>query len=251
MTLKGKARLYVDCELSQNAEIELNKDQAHYLSRVMRSTLGDSIDVFNGQNGEWQCRISQISKSNVRLIPVQQAKQQTTTKGPSLAFAPIKKSRTDFIIEKATELGVSEISPVFTANTDTNRVKVDRLQMIAIEAAEQCRRLDIPEVKAPTHLQQFLENYPTDHHLFVLDETGNAPPLPDVINSGNNIENVCFLIGPEGGFQSSELDALRKLPFATTVGVGPRILRAETAVVAALSCWQAMTGAWKNNQDHI
>ena len=247
MTPKGKVRLYVDCELSLNIEIEINKNQAHYLSRVMRSTLGDLIDVFNGRNGEWQCRIGQISKSNVRLVPYQQLKQQTLAKGPSLAFAPIKKARTDFIVEKATELGVSSLCPVFTANTDTNRVKVDRLQMIAIEAAEQCRRLDIPEVKASTHLQKFLENYPSHHHLFVLDETGNADPLPDVINSKNNIENICFLIGPEGGFQSSELDALRKLPFATMVGVGPRILRAETAVVAALSCWQAMTGAWESN----
>ncbi|MBT5559421.1 MAG: 16S rRNA (uracil(1498)-N(3))-methyltransferase [Proteobacteria bacterium] len=247
MTPKGKARLYVDCELSLNIELELNKDQAHYLSRVMRCSLGDLIDVFNGRNGEWQCKISQISKSNVRLVPYQQVKQQTTTKGPSLAFAPIKKARTDFIVEKATELGVSTLCPVFTANTDTNRVKVDRLQMIAIEAAEQCRRLDIPEVKAPTHLQKFLENYPSGHLLFVLDETGTAQPLPDVINPKNSIKNICFLIGPEGGFQSSELDALRKLPFATMVGVGPRILRAETAVVAALSCWQATTGAWKNN----
>jgi 16S rRNA (uracil1498-N3)-methyltransferase len=241
---KGKARLYVENELNPNTQFVLNKDQAHYLSRVMRCHAGDNIDVFNGQDGEWQCHISQISKAGVELTANHQAQGQISTNGPWLAFAPVKKTRTDFIVEKATELGVSALIPVFTANTATSRVKAERLQTIAIEAAEQCRRLDIPKVHEPQSLKSFLDAPLLNRALFVLDETGNGIPLPTIINSLEKAPDACFLIGPEGGFQTTELDALGKLPFVTMVGVGPRILRAETAAVAALSCWQAMTGAW-------
>ena len=249
MTPKGKARLYVNYELCLNIGFELSKDHAHYLSRVMRCVAGDIIDVFNGKNGEWQCKISQLRKSTIFLTPYQQTKQQTNSKGLSVAFAPIKKTRTDFIVEKATELGASELIPVFTANTNTNRVNKGRLQMIAIEAAEQSQRLDVPKVSSATSLENFLNKHPTERRLFVLDETGTGNSLPKVISQENKSGNIDFLVGPEGGFQSSELDAMRKLPFVTMVGVGPRILRTETAVLAALSCWQAISGKWGNNEN--
>lgn len=243
---KGKARLYVEGKLSPKAQFALHKDQAHYLGRVMRCNVGDPIDVFNGQDGEWQCHISQITKSGAELTADHQSRQQTPSNGPCLAFAPVKKTRTDFIVEKATELGISELFPVFTANTATNRANAERLQAIAIEAAEQCRRLDVPKVHAPQTLQSFLDTSPLNRTLFVLDETGKGRPLPDVIRSNEPTPDPCFLIGPEGGFQTAELDALGNLPFVTMVGVGPRILRAETATVAALSCWQAMSGNWND-----
>ena len=241
---KGKARLYVENELSPNVQFVLDKDQAHYLNRVMRCNAGDPIDVFNGQDGEWQCHISQISKANAELTVNIQTRRQISTNGPWLAFAPVKKTRTDFIVEKATELGVSALIPIFTVNTATSRVNAERLQAIAIEAAEQCRRLDVPKVHSAQTLQSFLDGPLLNRTLFVLNETGNGRPLPTIIKSEKKTPDACFVVGPEGGFQTTELDALGKLPFVTMGGVGPRILRAETAALAALSCWQALTGAW-------
>jgi 16S rRNA (uracil1498-N3)-methyltransferase len=163
--------------------------------------------------------------------------------GPDLwlAFAPVK--RADFLAEKASELGVAALLPVMTDHTDVRRVNVERLQAHAIEAAEQCSRLSVPPIRAPESFEKFLTNWPSERQLYFLDESGGGAPIAEALR-GIGPKPCGFLTGPEGGFTQSELDALRQLPFATAVGLGPRLLRAETAAIAALACWQALAGDW-------
>jgi 16S rRNA (uracil1498-N3)-methyltransferase len=159
-------------------------------------------------------------------------------------FAPVKRARIDFIAEKATELGVSALVPVFTRHTVMTRVNDERLRAIAIEAAEQCERLSVPEVRAAASLDILLAAWPTDRKLLLLDEGGGGAPIADAL-AHVAPGPAALLVGPEGGFAKSELDGLRALSFATPVGLGPRILRADTAVIAALSCFQALCGDWR------
>jgi 16S rRNA (uracil1498-N3)-methyltransferase len=163
--------------------------------------------------------------------------------GPDLwlAFAPIKRARIDLIAEKATEMGVSVLWPVMTRRAEPSRVNVERLTNIAIEAAEQTERLDVPEVREPVPFDRLVAKWPTDRTLFVCAEAGAARPIAEAVLSRKG-GPAGFLVGPEGGFAAAELDALRKLPFVVAVGLGPRLLRAETAVIAALACWQALAG---------
>jgi 16S rRNA (uracil1498-N3)-methyltransferase len=163
-----------------------------------------------------------------------------------LLFAPVKRQRIDSIVEKATELGVSQLFPVFTRHTVMTRVNDDRLQAIAIEAAEQCERLSVPPVHRPLSLEERLADWPAERRLVLLDEGGGGRPIADALTDIGH-GPVAVLVGPEGGFAKSELDALRRLSFACPVGLGPRILRADTAVIAALSCFQAICGDWRTS----
>ncbi|MBL6932806.1 MAG: 16S rRNA (uracil(1498)-N(3))-methyltransferase [Rhodospirillales bacterium] len=246
--IKTKARLFVSQNLKQGAIVSPNPDQAHYLMKVMRATNGDSVVVFNGCDGEWRCNIEEATKKNCALRILEQLRVQAPEPDLWLAFAPLKKSNTDFVIEKATELGVSRLIPVFTEHTNTSRVKTERLSAIAMEAAEQCDRLSVPEIAEPVDFNELLANWPDGRILLVPDETGGGQSLKAVLEklSGDAATSTHgFLIGPEGGFAPSELDDLSKLSFVTRVGLGPRILRAETAALAALSCFQAITGDWE------
>ncbi len=234
-------RLFVDAPLSQGAEIPLDQDQARYLGAVMRLGPGGELAAFNGRDGEWLARVEGLSKNKGALRAVEQMRPQTDEPGPWLAFAPVKKTGTDFIVEKATELGASRLLPVFTRNTATGRVNADRLRANAREAAEQCGRLTVPEVAEPVGLDALLSNWPQDRRLLVADETGAGAPIAQALSEG---AAQGLLIGPEGGFHPKELDALGELPFVVRVGLGPRILRAETAAAAALACWQALIGDW-------
>ena len=174
-----------------------------------------------------------------------QFRRQDSTPGPWLAFAPVKKARTDFIVEKGTELGVSRLWPIFTRHTATQRVNTARLRATAIEAAEQCGRLSIPDVSDPSNLDRLMAEWPADRDLLVLDETGGGRPLAEVAAEAGAGPPPGFLIGPEGGFARTELDELANRSFVTLVGLGPRILRAETAALSALACWQAVAGDWR------
>jgi len=233
-----KVRLYVKDGLAAGLAITLNRDQSHYAVRVMRQGMGDHALVFNGRDGEWLASIRDASKTACELALVEQTRPQSSEPDVWLVFSPVKKTRLDFLVEKAVELGVSRLLPVITERTDVSRVNVDRLSATAMESAEQCERLSVPEIDAPVDLGDLLANWPTDRQLYLLDETGLGAPVAQAFNSNS----AAFLVGPEGGFSTSELDALRELPFVTPVVLGPRILRAETAALTALACWQMYIG---------
>jgi len=244
--VKPKARLHLNEPLAAGTSITVSGDPAHYLRTVMRAVPGDTIGVFNGKDGEWRARITAADRRSCSLAIETLARPQRTEPGPWLLFAPIKKTALDFLVEKATELGAERLWPVITERTVAQRVNLRRLHAHTIEAAEQCERLTVPHLAEPVALSKLAGVWPTDRALFVLDTAGTGQPLAEVLqsmrtNSGPPPSHA-LLIGPEGGLTSSELDALLDLPFATVVGLGPRILRAETAALAALTCWQTVVG---------
>lgn len=237
-------RLYVESELAKGGRVTLDRGQAHYLGRVMRLHAGDHVSLFNGKDGEWTAAIETAGKSRVSAIIESQNRSQEAEPGPWLSFAPIKKTPTDFIVEKATELGVTRLGPVFTQNTNSTRINLDRLRAHAVEAAEQCQRLTVPEIVQAVTLDQFISDWPKERKLLWLDESGGGRAIAEVLNdlrdpSGGITHECGFLSGPEGGFAERELDALRERDFVIAIDLGPRVLRADTAVLAALACWQA------------
>ncbi|MBT3360616.1 MAG: 16S rRNA (uracil(1498)-N(3))-methyltransferase [Rhodospirillales bacterium] len=247
---KPCARLFLDSELIADQMIKLDRDQSHYLAQVMRVRSGEEIALFNGRDGEWRAVVSNVERKAVTLACRSRLREQADESDVWLAFAPLKKTRIDFVVEKATELGVARLLPVITQYTAAARVNVERLSARVIEAAEQCERLTVPSIEPPCALIELLSSWPGERTLFVLDETGAGRPITEALmecapTTDGSFPPCGFLIGPEGGFSSSELDAVRKRAFVTTVGVGPRILRAETAALAALACWQAIVGDWR------
>ena len=238
-------RLYVDAPLRENGALSLGRDHAHYLRDVMRLKPGDDLLVFNGRDGEWRCALSLLDRKRAGGATLEQTRPQTAATGPDLFFAPVKKTGTGFIAEKATELGVQALRPVMTEYTDTSRVNIGRLRANAIEAAEQCGRLDVPDIHEPVPLLELAETWPSSRTLVVADETGQGAGVLDVLRSihGTAVPPA-FVIGPQGGFSETELVFLRGLPVVKTVDLGPRILRAETAAVSVLTCWQAVRGDW-------
>ena len=241
-------RLYVEYDLVEGAVVELGESHAHYVRTVMRRKAGEPARLFNGRDGEWSARIDVLHKGSGGLLPQNQRRLQVPEPGPWLLFAPLKRAPLDFLVQKAVELGASVLQPVQTANTNTGRINLDRMNANAIEAAEQCERLTVPEVRSAEKHTFLLENWPEDRYLLVCAEHGAAQPIDNVLRAAPRDSAWGILTGPEGGFVSSELNQLRKLPFARTVSLGPRILRAETAALAALTCWQAVLGDWRDGR---
>lgn len=242
-----KTRLFVCEDLAPGVVVTLDGKPAHYLLNVLRMTAGDRVAVFNGRDGEWTAVIVVADRRRCELSPERQARAQQAEPGPWLLFAPIKKTGVDLIVEKATELGAARLWPVLTERTQSGRLNPERLRARAVEAAEQCRRLSIPDIAEPMALGALPGRWPADLRLIVLDERGTAPPLAAVLRAVARDQPALppgFLVGPEGGFAASELDALIALPFVSAASLGPRILRAETAALAALACWQALAGDW-------
>ncbi|HVI51056.1 MAG TPA: 16S rRNA (uracil(1498)-N(3))-methyltransferase [Candidatus Sulfotelmatobacter sp.] len=239
-----KLRLFTEAPLAAGSAVVLGPDQAHYLCNVMRAQQGAALALFNGRDGEWRATLAEAGKKKALLAIETQIRPQQSEPDLWLIFAPVKRARIDFIAEKATELGVSVLQPVFTKHTVMSRVNDDRLRAIAVEAAEQCERLSVPEVRDPLSLDALLADWPADRCLILLDEGGGGRPVAEALASLPP-GPAAVLVGPEGGFAKTELDALRTLSFAVPVGLGPRILRADTAVVAALSCFQAVCGDWR------
>ncbi|NKB48192.1 MAG: 16S rRNA (uracil(1498)-N(3))-methyltransferase [Alphaproteobacteria bacterium] len=246
-----KLRLYVADDLGGGAAVTLGRDQSHYLSNVMRATAGDRIALFNGRDGEWAGEITSLGKRAVELHVTDNLRPQADEPDLWLAFAPIKRGRIDFVAAKATELGVARLIPVMTARTQMTRVNTGRLRANAVEAAEQCERLTVPEVSEPASLAEILSDWPADRRLFVGDETGGGQPIAEAVGdiaAGAN-QPCGVLVGPEGGFATDELDALGKLAFVTKIGLGPRVMRADTAAIAALAVIQAIAGDWPISRD--
>ncbi|HWA45891.1 MAG TPA: 16S rRNA (uracil(1498)-N(3))-methyltransferase [Hypericibacter adhaerens] len=242
-------RLFVAPALAADAEIELDEEATHYLRHVLRLEAGDRVGLFNGRDGEWSAEILGLSKRATRLALREQTRAQKAEPDLWLVFAPIKRQRIDILAEKATELGVTALLPVFTQRTVMTRVNLDRLAAHAKEAAEQTERLTVPVIREPQSLDKMLQTWPQKRRLLLCAEAGPARPLVDALaeltrgrDVRNRNESWAIMTGPEGGFTPSELDALGKLPFVTPVGLGPRILRADTAAIAALACWQALVG---------
>ena len=232
-------RLFVDTALAAGAPVALNADQSHRLLHVLRAGRGEALALFNGRDGEWLASLAEAGRKGATLAVESRLRPQADESGPWLLFAPIKRGPFDLVIEKATELGASALLPVWTRHTDSQRLNEERMRAIAIEAAEQCGRLTVPETHAPRDLDAVLAGWPGDRRLIVLDETGHGGPIADVLMREAD-GAAALLVGPEGGFAESELDALRGLAFAVAADLGPRILRAETAAIAALACYQAL-----------
>lgn len=237
----AKIRVFIDHPLEPGQAVPLNSDQAHYLSAVMRLSVGAEISVFNGRDGQWLARIAQIGKRAGLLELVAPSAPQQNPPDLWLIFAPIKKARTDFIVEKATELGVSRILPVQTDHTNSERIRQDRLQAHAVEAAEQCGGTFVPAVEALTPLSRLLDGWDPARRILWADEALVGPAQTFAsLQAGP----WAILIGPEGGWSESERRKLSALQHVTRVSLGPRILRADTAAVAAISLWQVALGDW-------
>ncbi|MCE5974706.1 16S rRNA (uracil(1498)-N(3))-methyltransferase [Sinirhodobacter sp. WL0062] len=239
---RAKIRLCVDHPLGEGQAVPLNEAQAHYLFGVMRQGLGARVALFNGRDGEWTAEVAEAAKKRGTLVCLGQAAPQLNPPDLWLIFAPIKKERTDFIVEKAAELGCARILPVQTEFTNAGRVKQDRLQAHAMEAAEQCLGTFVPTVDDMAPLRKLLDGWDPARRILWADESlaGAAETL-----AGLTPGPWAILIGPEGGFSEPERAKLRALPFVTPVSLGPRILRADTAACAAITLWQAALGDWR------
>ena len=239
-------RLYIAAGLVSDTEIELDRAQAHYLRSVLRLDAGAAITGFNATDGEWLCRVAEFGKRGARLTVEAQSRAPKPEAETDLwlMFSPIKRARLDWLVEKATELGVSALLPVWTARTQVERVNLERLRAHAIEAAEQSERVSVPEIRAPEALQRVLTAWPGARRLIVCDESGAGEPI-SYTAARLPPGPVALLVGPEGGFGETELDAMGKLSFVTRVGLGPRVLRAETAALAAVAVFQAIAGDWR------
>jgi 16S rRNA (uracil1498-N3)-methyltransferase len=252
-------RLFVEPDLCEHARVDLSEDQAHYLTQVLRKKADDPVRLFNGRDGEYNARIIEVKKRQTSLLCTAQTRPQTASADVHLLFAPLKRQRTDIIVEKATELGAARIQPVFTARTNSDHVRTDRLRAIAIEAAEQTERLDVPAIEEPAALDSLLSRWPDNRRIIFADESGDddsrawggdsgrAQPIAAALQPFASQDlKWAILIGPEGGFTPEERAHLRARPAVTPASLGPRILRAETAAVAALTIWQSILGDWRN-----
>lgn len=232
-------RLYVDQPLGDGAALTLDGPQANYLGAVLRLGAGDRVKLFDDRSGEWLAELTEAGKRRVSLVIVQHLRDREPVPDLWLLFAPIKRGRIDWIAEKATELGVARLVPVVTKRTIVDRVNGERLRAHMIEAAEQCERTALPELDEPRKLEALLRSWPEERALYFADEGGG-----DAMASAVTPGPAALLVGPEGGFTEEERAAIRALPQAKPVSLGPRILRADTAVLAAVSLWMATAGDW-------
>jgi 16S rRNA (uracil1498-N3)-methyltransferase len=240
----GKIRLYVEPGLSEGAEVAASESQAHYLLRVMRAKEGDRLSLFNGRDGEWLARLENAGKKGCTLLCERKLSPQRDVPDVWLVFAPIKKTPADYVVQKATELGVRLLQPALTRRTIVSRVNLDRMRANAIEAAEQSGRLSVPEVRAPRTLERILGDWPAGRWLVFCDEAGDARPIAEALKHESD-GPFAILSGPEGGFAPEERAMIREQAFVVPVTLGERILRADTAALAALSIWQSIKGDWR------
>lgn len=239
----GKTRLYVAADLGEGVALTLDEGQTHYLLHVLRASAGNLVSLFNGRDGEWLAEVDTIAKRGVGVTCRKQKRPQVDVPDVWLAFAPVKKTPSDYLVQKATELGVSVLQPVFTRRTIVTRINEERMAANAIEAAEQSDRLTVPDIRQAVSFDKLLASWPAERRLLFCDEGGDAKALTQAARESRG-GLAAILTGPEGGFDPAERAALRALPFVTPVTLGPRILRADTAALAALALWQAVAGDW-------
>lgn len=240
-----RTRLFVEADLGAGAEVVLTAAAAHYLGRVLRLAPGAPVRVFNGRDGEWRAQVLTLDRKLARLAIGERLRAQPPAGRVVLAFAPIRRQRLDWLLEKAVELGAARLQPVITAFAQVREVRADRAEAILRETMEQCERLDLPRIEEPIALEGFLDRWPAAAPLLFCDETGAGLPagqvlagLPDAPSSPPPA--VALLVGPEGGFSPAERQKLRAHPAVMALDLGPRILRAETAALAGL----ALLSAW-------
>ncbi|HEU0118450.1 MAG TPA: 16S rRNA (uracil(1498)-N(3))-methyltransferase [Alphaproteobacteria bacterium] len=246
MDLRHTQRLFVNAQLGAGQALTISGDQAHYLQHVIRLKPGETIRLFNGQDGEWAGSIGTLGKRETVIHIQQQTRPQSPQPDIQLCCAPIKKAHFEYMIEKATELGVSSIRPLLTSRTQIRDVNIERCTSIATEAAEQSDRLSVPRIEKPITLNDLAASFPAGQQLVVCAEVGEATAVRDAFQSHSlkTVSAVTIVTGPEGGFAADELEKLRKISNGIFIRLGPRILRADTAAIAALSCWQAIQGDW-------
>jgi 16S rRNA (uracil1498-N3)-methyltransferase len=237
-------RLFLRDDLTPSARIRPSPEQAHYLARVMRLALDAPVLVFNGRDGEWRARLAEVGKQGCVLAVEERIRPQAFPPDLDLIIALVKRSRLETIVEKAAELGVRRVRLATTERTNADHTNVDRLTAIAMEAAEQTGRLDAPAIAPPEPLARMLSAWPADRRLMFCDEAGDAAPAAEALRAAGGAP-WSVLIGPEGGFSPAERQTIRALASATPVSLGPRILRADTASIAALSLWQSALGDWR------
>jgi 16S rRNA (uracil1498-N3)-methyltransferase len=234
-------RLHVTEPLMAGARLALPPEPAHYLVNVMRLAAGGELMLFNGRDGEWRARVAAAGKRACELEVAERTRPQAAGPDVDLVVALVKRARLETIIEKAAELGARRVRLAVTERTNADHTRIQRLQAIAVEAAEQTGRLDVPEVAEPQKLERLLADWPSDRALMFCDEAGEAPPTLEAL-AGRGGGPWSILIGPEGGFSPNERAAVRGLAAVVPVSLGPRILRADTAAIAALTLWQAALG---------
>ena len=237
-------RLYAEARLEAGVAVGLDHDRSHFLRSVLRLKSGRTLALFNEADGEWLARIDGLGRGWCSLVVLERRRAPEKVPDLWLVFAPIKRARLDFLVEKATELGCSLLQPVFTRHTAVGRVNLERLRSNVREAAEQCERLSLPEVRDPRPLDALLADWPTERHLLVAMEAGHARPIDEVLAEAGRDEPWAVLTGPEGGFSAAERKLLAAAAFVRAVSLGPRILRADTAAIATLACWQSRAGDW-------
>ena len=240
----GKVRLYVEAALEPGARVVPSDSQSHYLLHVMRAKAGDRVSLFNGRDGEWLARLALVAKRSCTLECERQTAPQREVPDLWLVFAPIKKTPADYVVQKATELGVRVLQPVLTSRTIVRRVNLERMRANAVEAAEQSGRVSVPEIRETLELDKLLAAWPRERRILFCDEGGDAQSIANALHEGA-AGPWAILTGPEGGFDPAERAALRALKFVVPVSLGERTLRADTASLAALSVWQALKGDWR------
>jgi 16S rRNA (uracil1498-N3)-methyltransferase len=233
-------RLFVETPLGADARVELDAAQANYLGNVMRLKGGDRLLLFDGTSGEWLAEVAEAAKKRMTLAVVEPTLPQENVPDLWLAFAPVKKGRVDWLVEKAVELGVARLQPVVTQRTIVDKLNLDRMRAHIVEAAEQCGRTALAEIDEPVKLGAFLKSRDPGRTLYFADETGG-----EAVGSSFKPGPALILTGPEGGFTSDEASAIRAAPSATPISLGPRILRAETAALAAVAAWMSIAGDWQ------
>ncbi len=234
---KTSARLFIQQDFCADDTFSLNENQIHYLRNVLRLSSGVEIIVFNSKDGEWLATITRLDKRHGEIALKKELRPYKQTSDVWVAFVPIKKTRLDFMLEKVTELGASKIIPIRTEYCQNTRLKYDRMQAQVIEASEQCERLDIPDILEMQLLKQFLDNFPKNRKLIVCAEKGETTPIKQIVSELKETP-IVILVGAEGGFSDAEIELIKSYDFVEMVDLGEHILRAETAMIAALSCYQ-------------
>ncbi len=238
-------RLYMPGVFEVGTSLALDQAQGHRLRHVLRLGAGAAVAAFNESAGEWLCELTELGRGRSALNLIRQIRPLEPEPDLWLLFTPLKRARLDWLVEKASELGASALLPIWTARTQSERINRDRLHAIAVAAAEQSERLSVPEIRSPEALDRALAAWPADRRLILCDESGAGVPIAEALMAIPPRSPAAVFVGPEGGFTDAELDGLGKLPIVTRVGLGPRVLRAETAALAALTVFQAIAGDWR------